>query len=87
LPAEQVAQLAEALGRSLRFEALPDDQARAAMAEQMPADYVDAFFEFNRGGLIDETTVHPTADAVLGRPPGTFAAWAAANASAFGGHP
>jgi uncharacterized protein YbjT (DUF2867 family) len=87
LPAEQVAQLAEALGRPLRFEALPDDQARAEMTEQMPAEYVDALFEFNRGGLIDETTVHSTVNAVLGRPPGTFAAWAAVNASAYRGHP
>jgi uncharacterized protein YbjT (DUF2867 family) len=85
LPGEQVEQLGEALGRPLRFEALPDDQGRAEMREQMPAAYVDAFFEIFRGGLADETTVRPAVQSILGRPPGTFAAWAAANAAAFSG--
>jgi uncharacterized protein YbjT (DUF2867 family) len=82
-PAAQVAQLARALGRPLRFEAIDDVRAREEMGEQMSAAYVDAFFEFYRDGLIDETTVHPTVAAVLGRPPGTFEAWVRANAAAF----
>jgi uncharacterized protein YbjT (DUF2867 family) len=82
-PAEQVAILGEGLGRPLRFEAVPDDEARATMEAQMPKPYVDAFFAFFADGTLDETTVWPTVEDVLGRPPGTFAAWVSANAHRF----
>ena len=45
-PADQVAILARAVGRHLRFEAQPDDEARADMAQAMPPEYVEAFFQF-----------------------------------------
>lgn len=83
LPEEQVAILGAALGRRLTFEAQPDDEARAQMEEQMPTEYVDAFFAFFSEGTSDETTVWPTVPEVLGRPPGTFAEWARANAGRF----
>jgi uncharacterized protein YbjT (DUF2867 family) len=83
LPAEQVAILAEFSGRDLRFEAQPDDDARAEMEQAMPKEYVDAFFEFFVDGAIDETTVHPTVKKVTGWDPRTFDQWAEANASAF----
>jgi hypothetical protein len=35
------------------------------------------------GALVDESTVLPTVPEVLGRPAGTFEAWAQANAGAF----
>jgi hypothetical protein len=73
------------LGRAVRVEPQPDDEARAEMVAQMPEPYVDAFFEFFRDGLIDETTVHPTVERVLGRPPRSFRDWAAAHADAFAG--
>jgi uncharacterized protein YbjT (DUF2867 family) len=46
LPADQVAVLAEALGRELRCEALTPAQARAEMEATMSEEYVDAFFRF-----------------------------------------
>lgn len=49
----------------------------------MPSEYVDAFFEFFVDGIVDETTVHPTVPAVLGRPARSFADRVAANAAAF----
>jgi hypothetical protein len=49
----------------------------------MPEPYVDAFFAFFVGGTIDETTVHPIVDEVLGRTPRTFRAWAEEHAGAF----
>jgi uncharacterized protein YbjT (DUF2867 family) len=82
-PQEQVVILGQALGRPLSFEAQPDDEARATMSEQMPPEYVDAFFEFFSEGKSDETTVWPTVQEILGRPPGTFAAWARDNAWQF----
>jgi uncharacterized protein YbjT (DUF2867 family) len=82
-PAEQVAILARYVGRDLRFEAQSDEQARAEMEEQMPKEYVDAFFDFFSAGTVDETTVHPTVEEVTGRKPSTFEQWAEAHAAAF----
>jgi uncharacterized protein YbjT (DUF2867 family) len=80
---EQVAILGRVLGRELRWEGWSDAQARRELEAQMPKPYVDAFFAFFVDGLVDETTVLPTAAELLGRPPGTFEAWARANAKAF----
>ena len=72
LPAEQVAIVAAATGRDLRFEAQPDDEARAEMTAAMPVEYVDAFFSFFADGTVDESTVLPTVQDILGRPPRRF---------------
>ncbi|WP_250030782.1 NAD(P)H-binding protein [Paractinoplanes maris] len=80
---EQVATVGESLGRSLRFEAQPNDEARREMLKTTPAPYVAAFFDFYVNGSIDETTVRPTVDDVTGRPPRTFRDWAAENAHRF----
>jgi uncharacterized protein YbjT (DUF2867 family) len=82
LPADRVAILARVLGRDLRFEAQSDDEARAEMSASMPPEYVDAFFSFFVDGTIDETTVLPTVEEVLGRPPRTFEQWARLHADA-----
>jgi uncharacterized protein YbjT (DUF2867 family) len=81
--AERIAILGRILGRDLRVVVPTDDQARAELSATMPAPYVDAFFEFYRGHLIDETTVQPAVAEVLGRPATTFEQWARANAAAF----
>jgi len=49
----------------------------------MPAEYVDAFFQFYADGTLDETTVLPTVTEVTGRPPRTFRQWVAAHAGQF----
>jgi uncharacterized protein YbjT (DUF2867 family) len=82
-PAERVRMLGEALGRDLRFEGQPDDEAHAEMSESMPAGYVDAFFSFYVDGALDESVVLPTVEEVCGRPPRTFPQWAAAHGGAF----
>jgi uncharacterized protein YbjT (DUF2867 family) len=83
LPGEQVAILAKVLGRDLRFEAQSDEEAHAEMSASMPAEYVAAFFSFFVDGTIDESTVLPTVEEVLGRPPRRFEDWARAHAGAF----
>lgn len=83
LPREQVAIVGEVLGRELPFRAQDNAEARAAMSAQMPQAYVDAFFEFFVDGTVDETSVLPTVEQVLGRPPRTFRAWAQEHADAF----
>jgi uncharacterized protein YbjT (DUF2867 family) len=83
-PADRLAILAGVLGRDLRFEPQPDDEAWAEMSEAMPAEYVDAFFRFFVDGDLDESAVLPTVQEVTGRPPGGYEAWARAHADAFG---
>ena len=82
-PEEQVATLADVLGRDLRFEAQPNDEARAEMLKATPPEYVDAFFDFYVSGSLDESRVRPTVHVITGRPPRTFAQWAQAHAGAF----
>ncbi|MFF9167944.1 MULTISPECIES: NAD(P)H-binding protein [unclassified Streptomyces] len=76
LPADQVAVLARVLGRPLRCVGLSDEEARAEMEAGMPAEYVEAFFRFNRGGELDESQVHEDVAKVTGRPARTFEQWA-----------
>lgn len=83
LPADRVRILAAVLGRELRFEAQPDDEARREMEAAMPRKYVDAFFNFYADGALDESMVLPTVEQLVRRPPGTFEQWARAHASAF----
>jgi hypothetical protein len=49
----------------------------------MPAAYVDAFFDFDVTGTLDESRPRPDVRDVTGREPRTFRAWAQAHASAF----
>jgi uncharacterized protein YbjT (DUF2867 family) len=83
LPAERVAILGRVIGRDLRFEGYTNEEARALMEADMPIEYVDAFFDFYVNGSIDETSVHPTVELVLGRPPVSFEQWATSHADEF----
>jgi uncharacterized protein YbjT (DUF2867 family) len=82
-PGDRVRILAEVLGQDIRYEAQPDDEARAEMSAQMPVEYVDAFFSFYSDGKLDEAMVFPTVADVTGRQPATFADWVRANAGRF----
>jgi uncharacterized protein YbjT (DUF2867 family) len=83
LPADQVRILGAVLGRDLRFEAQPDDEAREEMSRSTPPEYVEAFFDFYVKGSLDESVVTSTVEEVTGRPPHTFEQWAVAHADAF----
>ncbi len=83
LPAQQVAILADVLGRELTFLPEPNEVARSRMEAQMPKPYVDAFFELFVAGGTDETTVRSTVEDVLGRPPRGFREWCEEHAAAF----
>jgi uncharacterized protein YbjT (DUF2867 family) len=82
-PADRVGILADVLGRELRFEGQSNEEARTEMSAAMPAEYVDAFFEFFVDGRLDESAVLPTVQEVTGRAPHSFEAWARAHADAF----
>jgi len=82
---QQVAILASAVGRPLKYVNVPDDSARDAMLGMgMPPRYVDAMV-----GLIQTLRslgrIEPTGDvkAVLGREPRSFRQWADENVGAF----
>jgi uncharacterized protein YbjT (DUF2867 family) len=74
-PAEQVEIVAQELGRTLTFVGQNDDDTHAEMTTQMPAAYVDAFFDFYVRGSLDESLVLPTVSDILGRPATRYAEW------------
>lgn len=82
-PAEQVAVLGAALGRELRFEGQPDDEAIAEMKTTMPPGYAEAFADFFVDGGYDDSVVHPTVRELTGRGPRRFAQWAEAHRDDF----
>ncbi|MFC4907360.1 NAD(P)H-binding protein [Actinomadura gamaensis] len=82
-PADRLRILAQVLGRDLRFEPQPDDEARAEMAQEMPAEYVDAFFDFYAAGALDDSHINNTIRNLTGRAPRSFEQWATAHAEAF----
>ncbi len=82
-PGDQVATLAAVLGRPLRYEPLADDDARAAMAGDTPAAFVDALFRFFTDGEYDDAPVVDTVRAITGREPRTFDEWARAHVANF----
>jgi uncharacterized protein YbjT (DUF2867 family) len=79
VPARQVEILGKVLGRKLRFEAQPDDEARAELSRTTPADFVTAFFRFFVKGEFDDAVILPTVQELTGQPPRTFEQWARAH--------
>ncbi|MFJ1592759.1 NAD(P)H-binding protein [Kitasatospora albolonga] len=83
---EQTEELAEALGRPLRFEELTPDRAREALLAKYPRPVAEAFLESaerQRAGA--KAAVVPTVEQLTGRPARTFRTWAADHAGAFAG--
>jgi uncharacterized protein YbjT (DUF2867 family) len=78
-PADQVAIVAEVLGRKLRFAAVADDEARATLPGQVGQPYADAQFDIFRDHPQYESEIQPTVEQVLGRPPGRLRGWVERN--------
>ncbi|MET8974943.1 NAD(P)H-binding protein [Streptomyces sp. NPDC004539] len=81
---EQVASLAEALGRDLTLTELTREQARADMTSFMDPGTADAILDLT-GGDVNEglLRVRGTVTEVTGRAGRTFREWAVGNAGAF----
>ncbi|MEU7555703.1 NAD(P)H-binding protein [Streptomyces sp. NPDC044571] len=82
--AQQTAQLSELLGRPLRLEELTPGQARVALRGRHPEAVVEALLssaERQREGA--KAKVERTVADLLGRPAGSFRAWAGAHLGAF----
>jgi uncharacterized protein YbjT (DUF2867 family) len=82
-PADRVRILGSVLGRELEFQAQTDEEARAEMSAAMPAEYMNAFFNFYVDGALDESVPLPAVADLARRPPRTFDQWARAHAGAF----
>ncbi|WP_163506207.1 SDR family oxidoreductase [Fodinicola acaciae] len=77
-------QQAEAIGADVRFVELTRAQAKKAMLAFMPEPVADGTLDILGEPTEAERRVSPAVADLLGRRPGTFAAWVGRNATAFG---
>ncbi|MFD7154348.1 NAD(P)H-binding protein [Kribbella sp. NPDC059898] len=83
-PVEQVAVLAEGLGRPLTAYPMSRAETHAELRATMPAPYAAAIESFFGDGTIDETSVTTTVAEVTGHPGRTLREWVRENGSLFG---
>jgi hypothetical protein len=82
-PAEQLAILGEAIGRSLQPYEMSRSETHDDLFAAMPAPYASAIESFFGDGIVDETTVTPVVAQVTGHAPRTLQEWTRENASLF----
>ncbi|MFE9877163.1 NAD(P)H-binding protein [Streptomyces sp. NPDC005784] len=82
-PRERAAAIGAALGEPVRFTEQTREEAHALMAGFMPLPVVEGTLAILGEPTEEERRVAPDVERVLGRAPGTFAAWAQRNAAAF----
>ncbi|WP_406637007.1 SDR family oxidoreductase [Amycolatopsis sp. WGS_07] len=82
-PRQQTAALAAALGQPVRFHELTRAEAKAGMTQSMPGELADDTLDILSSPTPAELRVSPDVERVLGRPPRSFADWAARNIAAF----
>jgi uncharacterized protein YbjT (DUF2867 family) len=82
-PRQRARALGDALGEPVRFAEQTPDQARAQMLGFMPAPVVEGTLAIRGEPTAAEQRVSPDVQGLLGRRPGTFAAWAQRNVTAF----
>ncbi|MGW7529860.1 SDR family oxidoreductase [Streptomyces sp. NPDC054783] len=83
-PRQQTEAIAAALGSPVHFHDLTRDEAKAAMAQSMPAELAEDTLDILGAPSPAELRVSPDVQRVLGRAPRPFADWAARNVTAFG---
>lgn len=82
-PRQQAMAIADALGEPVRFVEQSRAEARARMLRFMPEPIVETTLDILGQPKAAEQRVSPDVEQVLGRPPRTFAEWAARNVAAF----
>jgi uncharacterized protein YbjT (DUF2867 family) len=82
-PVEQVAVLAETLGRPLTAYPMSRAETHAELFASMPEPYAQAIESFFGDGTVDETTVNNTVTEVTGHPARTLQTWTQENAELF----
>jgi uncharacterized protein YbjT (DUF2867 family) len=83
-PRQRLGILAEAIGRELRFVELTEEQARERWRQAGYGDeLIELLAEWQGDPPAESYTVVPTVQEITGRPPRTFAQWAAEHAPHF----
>jgi uncharacterized protein YbjT (DUF2867 family) len=80
--AEMARQIGVAIGRDVRYEELPHDEALEALRPVM-GEWAGWYLDGMADLVANPQRAEPTVAALTGRPGTTFAEWAARNASAF----
>ncbi|NYI07841.1 NmrA family NAD(P)-binding protein [Allostreptomyces psammosilenae] len=81
---QRLAVIGAAIGRSLRFEELSEEQARARWrAAGVEESMVDLLAEWQGNPPPEARAVSPAVEEITGRPARTFAQWAAEHAESF----
>ncbi|HWD80688.1 MAG TPA: NAD(P)H-binding protein [Kribbella sp.] len=83
-PVEQVAILAEGLGRPLTAYPMSRSETHEALFASMPEPYAAAIESFFGDGTVDETSVNTTVADVTGHPARTLQTWVQENRQLFG---
>ena len=83
---EQLAILADTLGREILVERISRAEAEEQLGRHMPAPLVASLLNFWESAEHAPAAVHDTTATLLGRPARTFRQWAAENATAFAWH-
>jgi len=82
-PRDRVQAIGEALGEPVRFVPQTREEARAVLLRFMPEPVADGTLAILGEPTDEERSVSPDVARVLGRPPASFADWAARNVAAF----
>jgi uncharacterized protein YbjT (DUF2867 family) len=82
-PRERAASIAAVLGEPVHFTEQTREQAREQMSRFMPLPVVEGTLAVLGAPTAREQQVSPDVERLLGRAPGSFAAWAERNAAAF----
>ncbi|WP_030915838.1 NAD(P)H-binding protein [Streptosporangium amethystogenes] len=82
-PRQRAEAIGDALGEPIRFIEQTRDEARAQMLQFMPEPVVETTLAILGEPTHAEQRISPDVERVLGRAPGTFAAWAERSAAAF----
>jgi uncharacterized protein YbjT (DUF2867 family) len=80
---DQLDLIGAAIGRPLRMEEIPADQARKQMTRYAPPAIVDAVLGQLAAAVHQPPTLTDTVERVTGRPPQSFADWAREHAADF----
>ncbi|MFJ8012095.1 NAD(P)H-binding protein [Streptomyces sp. NPDC096339] len=83
---EQLAVLAEAIGRPIPVEHITRAEAERQMGAHMPAHMVGSLLDLWEAACHGPAVIADTTATLLGRPARTFRQWAQENSAAFAGH-
>ncbi|HEY2763518.1 MAG TPA: SDR family oxidoreductase [Pseudonocardiaceae bacterium] len=86
-PVDRVRILSQVLGRELRFEEQPAEQARELLIAHFPAEVVDSLLALTASAVGTTAEVLPTVRMVTGRAPHTYRDWATHHAGDFHSSP